>query len=529
MLLVSMIALTLWAAPALADDPAGTARAARAAVPAALPRTGTLRFRLSADPATLDWNLAHTNFETYVIMNLMEGLVEEGPDLRPRPALAERWTISPDGLTYVFQLKKGVKWSDGKPLRAQEFVDSWVRLLSPSTGAEYAHYLFALKNAEAFHQGKLKDLSALGVRAVDDATLEVTLKAPLPYFLHLPTFWVTFPIRLDLVKKHGKDWATPGKIVTLGPYALDSWERGRHLRLVRNGSYHGGASRLSVERTEITIEPNDAEARKLFAAGALDLLLDAPAGAPRALQFPYLSTTYLGFNVNREPLTFVSIRKALATSVRRELIPGVLKGGQVVARGLVPPGIAGHDYGEFHLTAREGEGKAALERLGFGPKHRFPKLHLYMQRADRAEDLTRFLVHDIRENLGIVVEPHVLEQAAYRKLLSEGKADLYIGTWGADFPDPANFFELFQSSSRLNYTGWRNSEFDAQVARGATTMDPTQRARAYSEAERLLLERDVAIYPLFYRRNTVQAGRRLKSLMISPLNYLFIKDVALGD
>src|SRR5688572_3061911 len=106
MLLVSILTLSLLAGPVLADDPAGTVRAARAAPPVAIPRTGTLRFRLSADPATLDWNLAHTNFETYVIMNLMEGLVEEGPDLRPKPALAERWTISPDGLTYVFHLKK---------------------------------------------------------------------------------------------------------------------------------------------------------------------------------------------------------------------------------------------------------------------------------------------------------------------------------------------------------------------------------------------------------------------------------------
>jgi ABC-type oligopeptide transport system substrate-binding subunit len=498
-----------------------------------------LRFRLSADPSTLDWNLAHTNYETHVIMNLMEGLLEEGPDLKPRPALAASWTVSPDGLTYTFTLRKGVQWSDGRPLKAQDFADSWIRLLSPQTQAEYAHFLYCVKNAEEFHSGRLKDLSKLGVKASNDSTFVVTLKEPLPYFLHLPSFWVTFPIRMDLLKKNGQSWATPGKLVTLGPFMLADWQKGRNIRLVRNPKYYGGGS--SVARIEIMIEPSDREARKLFDLGTLDLLLDATtddllkaksgegATGVRAMQFPYLSTTYLGFNVAQGPLKYVSVRKALATALHRELIPNVLNGGQTVARGIVPPGVAGHDYSESHLTGTAAEGRAALERIGFGSREHFPKLHLYMERFDRADELAKFAVHSFRESLGVLVETHVLEHAEFQKILASGKMDLFIGQWGADFPDPATFFELFESGSRLNYTGWKNTEYDRAVAAGAMMMDADRRARAYSDAEQLLLERDVAIYPLYYAKNTALTGRRVKAFSISPLNYLFIKDLVLGD
>jgi oligopeptide transport system substrate-binding protein len=152
-----------------------------------------------------------------------------------------------------------------------------------------------------------------------------------------------------------------------------------------------------------------------------------------------------------------------------------------------------------------------------------------MERFDRSDDLAKFIVHAVREALGVLVETHVIDHREFQKVVSAGAADLYIGHWGADFPDPASFFELFQSSSRLNYTGWSNSEYDKNVALAAATMDPALRAKAYAEAEQLLLERDVAIYPLYYVKNTALVGKRLKSFSISPLNYLFIKDVVLSE
>jgi oligopeptide transport system substrate-binding protein len=229
---VVVLSTAFWLTPSLslgAESPAGAPSPSVDAVD-----RGTLRFRLSGDPATLDWNLAQTSFETHVIMNLMEGLVEEGADLKPRPALAESWIVSPDGLAYTFKLKAGVKWSDGRALRAQDFVDSWLRLLSPKAGSGYASFLYDVENAEAYHSGKLKDPSKVGVKAVGDATFQVRLRRRVPYFLHIPTFWVTFPVRLDLIRKHGSAWATPGKIATLGPFLLKEWKKGKSIVLERN-------------------------------------------------------------------------------------------------------------------------------------------------------------------------------------------------------------------------------------------------------------------------------------------------------
>jgi len=152
-------------------------------------------FRIGGEPETLDWSLAHTAIETHLMMNLMDGLVAIEPDLKVTPQLAESWKVSADHKTYTFKLRKGVVWSDGVPLVAQQFVDSWKRLLTRSTGASYAYFLYDLVGAEDFHKGKITDFTQVGVKALDDQTLQVKLSHPTPYWIYIPTFWVTFPMR----------------------------------------------------------------------------------------------------------------------------------------------------------------------------------------------------------------------------------------------------------------------------------------------------------------------------------------------
>lgn len=530
-----LLALSAWGLPARAS---GTAPA-----PAAVEGTeseSSLRFRVAADPDTLDWNLAHTTYETYIIMNLMEGLVEEGPDLRPRPALAEKWDVSADGRTYTFHLRSGVKWSDGRALRASDFVDSWIRLLDPKTGAKSAYFLFPVEGAEDFNSGKLKQSSAVGVKALDEKTLQVQLVKPTPYFLHIPTFWVTFPIRLDRIKKYGADWTAPGKIVTLGPYLLDDWKRGQRIRLKRNPDY-AGADKPTVDRVEAVIEPDENRARKLFQLSALDILLNATSqdvakakaspgpDQPRVESFPYLATVFLGFNHATPALASAGVRRAIALAVNRDTLPSLLKGGQTVANSLVPPGIDSYDYSAVHLAGDPADGRAALTKAGFGPRNRFPKLSLYLDHFDGAEELAAFLRNSLHEQLGIEITPHVEAPGPYYASLSGGKADLFIGQWGADYPDPADFFDMFRSASGVNYTGWKNAEYDGYVERAAVSMNQKERTDDYEAAEKLLIDKEVVIYPLFYKRNNALVSRRIRELVISPLNYLFLKDVRLSE
>jgi oligopeptide transport system substrate-binding protein len=496
-----------------------------AAVPAG---AETLHLRLTGEPATLDWNLATSSHETYLIMNLMQGLVEEGEDLKPRAALAEKWDISPDGLTYVFELRAGVKWSDGRALLASDFVDSWRRLLDPKTRSPYASFLFDVENAEHYHLGKLKDVAQVGVRALDARRLQVKLRRRTPEFLHLPTFWVTFPIRLDLVAKHGKAWTRPGKIATVGPYLMSEWKKGR---IVLKKNPAAGLPKETVDVVEAIVEPSDAAARQLFSHGKIDFFLEATTadlvrGLGKAAQYPYLATYYLGFNTRASALGDPEVRKALASAADRGSIPAELQGGQQVASSFIPPGM-GYTPPSYEPESLY-EARGAMAKAGFGEGKGFPKLSFWVEKFDGADRLAALIARNLAEKLGVTAEPRIGTPAEYQRALAQGKADLFVRHWGADYPDPANFLEVFASHSGNNATGWRSAEYDGFIAQARDAVAPQDRISAFLRAEQLLIQKEAVIAPLFHRKNTVLLGPRVKELKITPLNYLFLKDVRVG-
>lgn len=495
-----------------------------------------LRFRLTADPATLDWTLAKTSLETYLVMNLMEGMAEHGPDGKPRPLLADRWDVSPDGKTYVFHLRKGVKWSDGRALSAADFVESWIRLLNPRTGSGYASFLYDIVNAEAFHQKKITQRSKVGIRALGPDRLEVRLRRRVNHFPHLMTFWVTFPVRADLIRKHGTVWATPGKLVTLGPYLLENWEKGKLIRLKKNPTYFAadGAIAKAPEVVEALIEEDDGKARELFSSNKIDFLLNAttqdllksgaaegsPTG-PKFARYPYFATYYLAFNVKGGPLKDPNVRRAIALAVNRQAIPSVLKSGEMIAGSWLPPGIEGHSS-ESSLVGTLYDARAAMGRAGYVEGQGFPRLAFWVEQFDGSEQIARHMAERLKETLGIDVN--------IQFGTPEGKqadAALILTHWGADYPDPWNFFSVFASWSGNNRTGWSHPEYDAFLEKARSTADVGVQNLAYSSAEKFLVEKEVAILPLFYRKNTVLLGTRIKEFRISPLNYLFFKEVVL--
>ncbi|HTL11795.1 MAG TPA: peptide ABC transporter substrate-binding protein [Bdellovibrionota bacterium] len=484
------------------------------------PAPGTLRFRIPSDPATLDWNLAHTHSETYVIMNLMEGLLEEGPDLKPVPALAESWSVTTDGKQYTFKIRKGVKWMDGVELKAAHFVDSWKRLMNPSLKSSYASFLSEVSS----------------VAAPDDFTFVVNLKGPVPHFIHMPTFWVTFPIRKDLVQKFGTHWADPARLVTLGPYKLSTWDHGKRIVLERNPTYWGKSP--SVERAEIDIEADDGKTRSLFSRGWYDFLLNSttedflsvkigPAGEfVQMRQFPYLATYYLGFNTQSGPLRDVNFRKAVAQAINPKAFPAALQGGQLPATGWIPPGVQGGSSGlalEFSLY----DARAALSRAGYAEGTEPPKLDLWVSPADGAQAMGKVVTDGLKQGLGITVTSHLGSSADFQAAVKSGKAQLFLSRWGLDYPDPSSAMEVFLSSSGTNYTRWKNPQYDAAVAKGRSALIPREREDAFRTAEEILLRKDVAVVPLFHSKNTVLVGRRVHKLEISPLNYLFLKGIEL--
>ncbi len=228
----------------------------------------TFRVRLVSDPTSFDWNIAHTDVETPVMMNIMEGLVEFDANMKVKPLLAESWTVSPDQKTYTFRLKPNIKWSDGKILTAADFVYSWQRLLAPLTAAPYAYMLYDIEGAEDFNTHKNPDFSLVGIKALNPTTLQVKLRRPLAYFIQMLTFWVTFPLRQDIVEKFGPSWSQAGKTVVLGPFIPVSYRPQSQIVLKRNEQYHG--KRPEADSVVMQIINEDSTALNLFKSGQLD-------------------------------------------------------------------------------------------------------------------------------------------------------------------------------------------------------------------------------------------------------------------
>ena len=276
--------------------------------------------RLQAEPETLDWNRAHTSFEKYVLENVMEGLVTFDDKLQVVPALAKSWTRSADGLTYTFQLRADVKWSDGVRLQAQDFVTSWKRLLSPITASSYAYLLFDVVGARDFNSGKVKDFSKVGILAPNEQTLIVKLEKPLAYWIQLATFWVTFPLRADVIEKNGESWSRPGRMVSLGPYLLQSYEVDSKIVLKANPNYYGKHG--NIDQVNILIVKDSSVALNLFQSGKLDVLIDPSAidierlkGRVELRTFSYLKTVYFGFSVNNLYVNHPKFRRAVAQAI----------------------------------------------------------------------------------------------------------------------------------------------------------------------------------------------------------------------
>ncbi|MGH7874725.1 MAG: peptide ABC transporter substrate-binding protein, partial [Candidatus Binatia bacterium] len=228
------------------------------------------RVNLGTEPPSLDWSLATDHVSFNVIANLMVGLTEFNKELKPAPVIAKSWDILEGGNRIVFHLRDDVLWSDGQKVRAQDFEYSWKRLLNPKTAAEYAYILFDIANAQEYHEGKIAEAGEVGVRAVDDVTLEVKLRHPASYFLSLITFEVTFPQRQDIIEKFESRWTDPEHIVTNGPFTLASWKHENEIELRANPSYFNG--KPSMERVTMFMVNEKTTALAMYEQGQLDFI-----------------------------------------------------------------------------------------------------------------------------------------------------------------------------------------------------------------------------------------------------------------
>jgi oligopeptide transport system substrate-binding protein len=490
----------------------------------------TFTFRVNGEPATLDWNRAHTPIETYLMVNLMEGLVGLDENLKPVPAIAQSWKVSPDGKTYTFKLRPDVQWSDGVPVKAKDFAFSWKRLLQPLTAASYAYLLFDIEGAEDFNKGALQDFSKVGIKAIDDLTFEVKLKHPVAFWHYIPTFWVTFPLREDIVTKYGARWDMPGRMVTVGPFTLESHDLESKIVLKANPKYYGPHG--NIERAVGLIVKDDSTAVTLFESGRLDFMTDIPsldlqrlANKPELKTYPYLKTGYMAFVVNKFPLSNVRVRRAIEMAIDKSQFGGLLHGGQTPATSFVPPKMMGYSK-KAGLDYNPDAARKELAKAGIDPSHPI-EMDMILANWDKNLTLAQFIQAQLKKNLGIVLNLQPFDHKTFRAQLDLKVYGSYLNSWSGDYPDPDNFMSVFLGGAGNNRTGWKNPKYDELVVSARSEQNSKVREKKYTEAQKILLEEDAVVVPLFYEPNIALVQKRVKGLELNPLNYLYFKKVNL--
>jgi oligopeptide transport system substrate-binding protein len=467
---------------------------------------------IGSEVSDLDPQLVTGLAEQCIVSALFEGLVTEDPhDLHPVPGVAERWEISPDGLTYTFHLRADARWSNGDPVTAHDFTASFRRILSPSLAADNATLFNLVLNAEAFNQGRLADYAQVGFAAPDDRTLRITLAHPTPYFLALLAQmpWLPVPLRVikefGAVDQRGNSWTQPGRLVSNGPFVLKTWKPNEVI-IVEKSPIYWDAARVRLHAIHFhPIDSQDAEERA-FRTGQLHVTYTLPAdkidayrrAAPQLLRCdPYFNTYFFRLNVRRPPLDNEQVRRALGLAVDRQaIVEHVLHGGQQPAKSLTPPGLV--DYTPpAGVATNFAAARQLLAAAGYPGGHGVPPMELLYNNSENHRLLAEAVQEMWRRELGVQVRLVNQELKVVLEARRTGQYQILLSDWVGDYPDASTFLDVWRGDSGNNHTGWASADYDALLRAAAYTGDPAGRAELLRRAESLLLAA-MPVVPLYF-------------------------------
>ncbi len=491
----------------------------------------TINVNLGNEPPTLDWSLATDGTSVMVINNIMEGLTSFGEDFTSKPNLAESWQITEDGKTYTFKIREGVKWSDGKPLTAGDFEYSWKRTLNPDTGADYAYSLYDIESAEEYNTGTIKDAGKVGVKALDESTLEVRLRRPAAYFPSMLAFITTFPQRKDVIEKHGLEWTEPENIVTVGPYKVASWRHHDNMLLTANPDYWGEKPRIN--KVKMIMNENTSSALAQYESGELDYADSKsipPLEVPRLKDLPDFTTTpqfrnhYVAFNVEKPPFDNPLVRKAFAAAIDKKSIVDIIQGAGFVTSSWIPTGMLGYNK-ELGIEFNPQQAREWLREAGYPDGKGFPAVTFLWPDVSNNRVVAEALQSMWKEHLGVEVRLINEEWKVYLSTINTDPPQIHKASWGADFPDPHNFVSIFTCGAGNNRTRWCNREYDALVEKAAEELDPGKRKAIYDQAQTVLLETDSPVAPFYTSNQQNMIKPYVKGLKPNPLDHIIYRDV----
>lgn len=443
--------------------------------------------------------------EHRVFQALFEGLVAYDPKTSVAvPGVAKSWERNADGTVVTFHLREDAKWSDGTPITAQTFVDSWLYYMSPEVAAVYAYMPAAvIKGATDYNAGKA-DASTVGLRAVDEHTFEVTLAGPVPYAVDMMAHYSFSPLPMHAIKKYGDDWIKPGKFVGNGPFVLEDWIPQEKLTVTKNENYWQ-KDKVYIDRVIFYPTDNATTAYNRYTNGEADWnisglfppdMLDEIKLRDDFQLAPNLGSYYAYFNMNNPVLKDVRVRKAMILACdMQELVDKVTRAGQL-ATGAYVPEMAGYTPTKgFHFNLDEA--KKLLADAGYPDGKGFPKMTYIYNTNELHKKIAEWLQQQWKKNLGIDIELQNMEWNSFLAKRQANDFELARAAWVGDYKDPSNFLELLLSDSGNNDGRYNNAEFDALVKKAATMPAGKERMKVLEKAENIAIDQDAAVIPMY--------------------------------
>ncbi|BCC54096.1 MULTISPECIES: peptide ABC transporter substrate-binding protein [Bacillus cereus group] len=467
---------------------------------------------------TMDVSKSTDTLGSQILGNTMEGLYRLDKDNKPIPAAAESSTKSEDGKKYTFKLRKDAKWSNGDPVTAKDFVYAWQRLLDKNTAAEYAFIAFYIKNAEAINKGE-KPLTDLGAKAVDDYTLEVELEKPVPYFLNLMAFPSYYPLNEKFVKEKGDKFGLEADTTLYnGPFVMASWKHEQGWQLKKNDKYWDNKT-VKLEEINYSVVKEVATKVNLYDTGSIDFTLLSgefvdkyKSNKEEYGEYSEASTFFLRLNQKRNgqdtPLKSKKLREAIALSVdKKGLANVILNNGSKATDQLVPKGLAagpdGKDYQDTFKNGLKYDPKKGAEAWEAAKKELGKDqvtIELLSYDDGTAKKIADYFKDQIEKNLkGVTVNTKIQPFKQKLKLESAQDYEVSFAGWSPDYSDPMTFIDMFESKSPYNQMSYSNPKYDEMVAKAGNELlsDPKKRWETLGKAEKLFLEEDAGLVPLY--------------------------------
>lgn len=514
-------------------------------VPSGVPQV--FRVNLQAEPATIDPNRSSWANEATIIKQVFVGMLGFNADLTLKAVVAKEIPtvankgISADGKTYTFNLKSNATWSDGKKVTANDFEYSLKRLLSPEIASDYASMYFAIAGAEAYNGSVDKDAAtkatlkaAVGVKAVNDSTLQVTLTDPSPTFLQVMALTQAYPVREDIVTAQGEKWTEPPNYIGNGPFILTEWVHQDHLTLKANPNYWGTKPKLAEIQVKQITDINASLAA--YKNGELDLTA-VPVGTETAtmadpvlskniVRFNDLGTYGLTFNLAVAPFDNAKVRQAITTAIDRDSLIDKVRGGVgKPATSWIPPGMPGYDANlGTQYKFDKAKAKQLLADAGYSDVSKLPPVKF--QYADTAGNKTiaQFLQAQMKDNLGIdlILEP--METKAFSVAYNTKKYSMKWGGWIADYPDPENWLpELYGTTGGNNKQNYSNKQFDDIAKQAKVELDNTKRLQLWAQAQKIMVD-DAPFAFMFYRERFLLRSSSVKGMTTTGMDGGIIGD-----